>query len=771
MLRFRLGRRILSVILCITVLASFLSGCGKKVQKLPEDVTKTIVDEIVNSITSTPGISPTLGPDNQKANTEKIEKTGSIVKLSYEWEDYVCNLETFVYGLIVNELGYGYDVFPAYTLLSDDTEVYGIAYTDYSECYVSDDESESIFLAGFIPYYGEESIPQEEFDEGLILYDMDYTDPNVTFVFAYQSDAYTNHCVVYGQYLQYGIDENGGVKYTAEKYERGKCNEELGSLYSYDESRFVFENNVGQYIPITGTSLYSQIDYASLEDEINNILKNQDKNFVTIELETVASYAKEALDAYFLSYQEETFLGYNVAELIELSKNLDPMECYRLTSDGLMTLNIEPGQDGKETLVKWAIGSACIVVFAVSIVSSMVFIECPVLSSLAGALAGTSIEVFMQVVISSEKPGDIDWRKVGLAAASGALSGFLGPYIYATTSGAGYFFVDSALDGLIGGIERAVGVWLEGGDAASIIKAGGMGFALGFGISGAFKGVGALISKMAQKAASTVTKLSNTLFPKLTKKVSTVTTNIGKKLGEKLGKAGKVIYGIKRVTDSTPFHSKFISNKITFKQLARLQAEGAEWAETKSFNSLSSNGILDNNKNPITKDALEKAFKKASDDSVIGYFDIGDEMVEIVKKNGIVSVRFDQSKYQTVFIEAGLVANRKVNFLEAAKELKKSWLKDPTKIPPSIAVAIKETNINLEDMEVNKLVKIIKKSDMVLHENPDMQSISLVPRKLHETVKHMGGFALAKNIRYHMGKEFFDRFISAAATGAVISTE
>ncbi len=752
MRRMHLGKRIISLMLCMVLLVTPLSACGKKNTPTPEDAISSVdVDAIVDRIISDLEVT-------HQPSQEDITDVGFAVNLAYEVEDYVGDLETFVYGLIVNELGYGYDVFPAYVELSDGSEIYGIGYSDYSECYEDESGNDVTFLAGFIPYYGEYTIPNEDFDAGLTVYDMEYESEEFSFILAYQSDSYTNHCVIYGQYLHYGIGENGQVTYWSKNYVKGTCDEDLGSLYSYDESRYVFENNVGGYVTISGTSLYSQIDYDELEKEINAILETQDTNFVSYDIESAACFAQEAIEAYLLSMQEETFLGYDVATLIEESKKLDPLECYRITSDGLVTLDIEEYQSKEETLVKWLVGTACVIVAAVGIVASMVCIACPILSSVAGALTGTAIEIFMQVIIAGEDLSDINWGKVALAAAAGAVSGFLGPYITATTSGVANFLLDSSLDGLIGGIETAVGTWMEGGDGLSIAKSMGIGFAIAFGLSAGFKGAGVIIGKLANKLGPSIAAGAYKLAPKLTKNVSKFAKGLGKGLTK-----------LKSVADSTPFHSKYISNKIAFKQLARLQSEGSDRLKTKSLNHLKATGILDKDNNPITKETLEKIFKKASDGSVIGYFDMGDELVEIVKKNGIVGVVFDNSKYQTVFLEAGLVADRSTNFKEAVIELKKSWLKDSTQIPESIAEAIKATNMDLEDIGVDALVKIIKKSDMVLHENVDMQTITLVSRALHEEIKHMGGYALAKDLKYHMGKEYFERFISAAANGAVIA--
>lgn len=742
-------KRIVCYVLCLSLLVSTLSGCGKLDEgtevSVNVDVTQ-IAKEITASIT-------------EEHNEYQLPQPIDAVALSCEWEDYVGDLETFVYGLISNELSYGYDTFPAFAELTDGTVIYGIGYSDYSECYSNEDETKTIFTAGFLPYYGEEMIPDEEFESGLELHDMDYVDETSSFVWTYKSDSYMNHCVVYGQYLTYGVNEFGQIDYHTEDYVAGYCNEELGSLYSYDAGRFVFENQVGEAVPLTGVSLFSQIDYGELEAEINHFLETQDKNMVVMDIESAASFAQEAVEAYLLGMQEETFLGYDVKSLLAEAEKLDPTECYRITNEGLMTLTIEPiYKGGESTLVKWLIGSACIIVTAVGMVSSMVFIECPPLSALSGAVTGLAIEIFMQVVISNETLDELDWKQVALAATAGALSGLLGPYVYATTSGAGYFFADSALDGLIGGMEKTVGAWMNGEDGVDIAKSFGMGVALGFGLSAAFKGVGAAIGKLSSRVAPSLAKTAEKLFPKLSKGVSSAAK-----------KMSGVLMGLKAVADSTPFHSKFIAKKISFKQLARLQSNGSERLKKKSLSHLKSEGITDVDHNPISKKALEKVFDNAKDGSVIGYFDMGDEIIEIVKKNGMVGVLFDNSKYQTVFLEAGLVANRTNNFKEAAKELKKAWVKDSSLIPESVSIAIKETGKELEDLESDYLVKIIKKSDFVMHENIDMKSISLVNRELHEFIKHMGGYALAKDIKYHMGVEFFDRFVSAAASDAVIA--
>ena len=729
----------------------FLSGCVNKSKKSPVDVSADAFSGTLDDIPiNTEAIAATVAEEiiDEITNPEKK-------MFSNNWEDYKGDLETFVYGLIINQLQYKYDVFPAYTDLQNGESVFGLAYTDYSECYASEDQSTYAFAAGFIPYKGEPDIPGEDFDAGLQIYNQDYSDSKASFFMAYGSNAFREHCIVYDQYVQYGVDESGKIFYDAKKYEQGECDESLGSLYSYDETKYVYDVDVGEYIGVTGTSLYGQIDYDELEAEINRILKTQDINFASIDIETNAYAAQEAVTSYLLSLQEETFLGYNVSDLVKAASELDPLECYRFTTDGLEIVPLD--YDGGATAVtKWLVGTNCAIITAVAMVGAMVFIECPPLSAMSGAMAGTAIDILMQVVIAGETLDNINWNKVALAAATGAVSGFLGPYVYATTEGPTYFALDSALDGLIGGIEYAANSWMEGKEGIEIIKSFGFGVALGCALSAGFKAAGTVVSKVTNKVMPGIQKMAEEVFPKLTEKASKFTAGFGKK-----------IYELKKVADSSLFHSAYISRRVAERQAQKLIQYNSDELIKKAFDNLGVESIVDKDGNTLSKEAVKKLFEEADDGAILAYFKNGTEFVQIVKKNGMVGIVFDPSKYQTITIPGGLTADRSLNFEEAAKILKKQWLDDSSLIPESLAAAIKNSSVDLEDMMPEDLVSIIQKSDWVIHENIDLMTITLVPRAAHEGLSHMGGVGLAKYLKGHMGKEFFDRLLSAAATGVV----
>lgn len=261
-------------------------------------------------------------------------------QISYNPEDYIGDLETFTYGLITNELSLYYETFSAYVYSAEYGEYYGIGFTNYDNVFV-DDEGMYYFSSGMLYYVDEEALPIDLIDDGLELENLDFDYPDYSFVLTEKLESFKKHCVYSNYYLTYGVSEANEIYYNAIPFDREKCDLTLGPLYSYDEKRYLYNTNVGNYKPITGTSISELIDYNELERLINENIERQNENFLTCEIENVVYIAQEAVDAYFLSLQEEKFLGYNVSDLIEASKDLDARECIRINANGLAVINIE----------------------------------------------------------------------------------------------------------------------------------------------------------------------------------------------------------------------------------------------------------------------------------------------------------------------------------------------------------------------------------------------------------------------------------------------
>ncbi len=753
-----LFHRGISLLLTLAIPVTTMSGCIKN--------TPTSDSEAVNPVINTDAIADQIIDDLRQDQTSPDVDVKPLV-LSSNWEDYAGDIETFVYGLLTHQLEYKYEVFPASVELSDGTELYGLAYTDYSECYTDEDEASAFFSAGMLTFDGESSIPHDEFEKGLIIKNLDYQDDQFGFLLKYAPDEFTEHCVVFNQYLKYGVNSFGQISYSVEEYVKGNCDESLGSLYSYDEGKYLLDLDIGEYTPVSGVSLASQIDFDLLEAEINKIIETQEVNFAQIDIESNLFFAQEAVSSYLLSLQEETFLGYDVDVLIEATKELDPMECLQMSPEGFLTINIGelPGEEAS-ALAKWLVGSTCVIVSAVGMVGSTVFLMCPPLSSAASAVTGAAIDVFMQVVVSGQALDYVDWGKVALSAVTGAVTGFLGPYVMAVTGGVGYFFADSAIDALMGGIEHTVIAWMDGADGNAMLKSFGYGFVLGFGLSAGFKAAGELISAIGKGVGWAANKTANAIAPKLTTKVSTF---FSQATGLVLMKAGKAFAKLQEAANSTPFYSKYIANAMAFRQLAKLVNGGMDDLTETSLANLTKNGLVDPQGNPLTKEALRKLVNDANDGDVIAILGNVKDGVSVVKRNGIVGIEFDSDQYLKVNI-ARIVDDRDVNFKAAAEKIKSEWLAAPETVPATISNAIRLKGETVQSIDVEDLVDIFKtrSNGFVLHENIDMQTISLFPRQ--GGYSHLGGYSLAKYVKAHMGATYFERFLAAASSGLVTTT-
>lgn len=768
-------KKFIALFLVVVLVVSTLSGCGENAdsglaQLTPTESAEKIAEKIIEGLKQedastienviTQGIEIQQPEENGNNNNRKV--------FSMNWEDYIGDVETFVYGLFTEQMRNDYNVFPGYVEKDNGEVVSGIVYTDFDEAYQTEEEDFCYFGAGFIPYRGELSFTEEELESGLEIFDAEYELENTGFLLTYESVPFQDHCVVYGKYVKYGVDENGHLTYEYEDYVDRQCDESLGALYSFDESRYLFDPEGTAYVPLNGESLSSLIDFEELQREVNEILESQDQKLLTENIETYAYAAQGAISAYFLSLQEETFLGYSVEELRRLSCELDPMECYRLTADGILTIEF----NNSSVLTQWLVGTASVILAAIGIVGSVLFIECPPLSLACGALTGFAIEIFMQVVIEDKALDEIDWVDVCIAVAAGAISGFAGPYM-AGLKGVGGFLADSALDGLIGGLEYMVRAWLDGEEGTSYVEAFGFGFALGFGLSAVIKiigkGGGALISKIsktaaAQKLGNAVSKIGKNRFKNIKSSISSLKKTVTDKL--------KVV---RDWANKSVFHSQYVSDKILLKQLGEVLEKEPDKLLNDSVKQLSkSHELLNAEGNVIDKKMLKELFKEADDGSVLAHFKIGDEIIDVKKQNGAIGVFFDE-KFATVKLDSFISSDRSINLPAAADKLKSQWLDNEELIPDSIKQKLVADNLDLESMKGDDLYDLISKSDWVLHENLDLKTVSLVPRYLHDAaedgVKHYGGVGLAKYLKNYFGTTYFDRILSTAATGAVIATE
>ena len=744
----------------------------------------------------TPGEGGSEGDGGDGGNN-----VGSLTStISYNYEDYIGDLETFVYGLLITKLEYVYDVFPAYVQLSSGYFVYGLGYTDYTECYTNEDESVAYFMSGFIPFVGELDVPQEDFDTGLYLYNIDYQDEETFFVWKYKSEAFLEHCVVYGAYLQYGVDENGQITYNAIPFEREKCDTSLGSLYSYDDSRYLYDVDFGEYMPIAGISLAETFDYAEFEKEVNAFIEEQNANWMTYDVETVAYTSQDAVVGYLLSLQEETFLGYPVEQLIELSQQLDPLECFRITPDGLTVIDIqEIPPEQPSALCKWLVGSACAITVALDLVASYVALGLPspwkeMLSTFAGARMGACIEIFMQVVVENKTLGDVQWSKVGIATVSGAVSGFLNPYLMGM-GGAKGFIVDTAVDALIGGVEQMTYALVDGAKGEQLLAKFGDGFLIGAVVSAGFKGIAAGVSAVIKKISKPAQQVADNLAPKLTKTASNIAESTADKVDNSVGKVFKTL-------KKADMPEVFMTNNKVDKTMAKCIEDAAKFAKgtdgvtdsvaefakkqfKKSLNGLKVDGWLSLDGKSISKKQIKALCENASDGDILAKqvykLKDGTETIVLVRKiNYSVDVMLPGKSYDIGALFTGKSARTK-NFIKAAGKMIDEGFDG---VPQEITDKLLEKHPGRKLSEILKepreklcreIVSIVESSRYVFHESTDLRTITLVLRELHDKVRgyqgvsHVGGIGFLETIKSVFGITNFAEYVNAARNGIRIN--
>ncbi len=721
-----------------------LTGCANKPLKSNSSqittsvTTKEIADSISESIS---------------AESEAREEA---VKISFDPDDYAGDLDAFVYGLIVTEYELCYNVFNAAVELPDGETVYGIGYTDYADRYDSDD-GKIFFPAGFISLIGEPKIQDTETDKGLEIIDLEYEDSDRGFVLAYDTEPFTEHCVIWGQYLQYGVDENGEITYKAAA-DTGDYDEELGSLYSYDTEKYIlnFDFNDSSF---EVSSLSAEPDYAAVEAEINRMIEEQDRNFSKVEIETIAAEAPQYLANALLATQAETFMGYDVSELIEKAKQLDANECMKLTDHGIVIEFDNDAPADKEKLSKWLVGISC-GVLVIGSVALDVFV--PALRPVSGAISGAAIEVFVQVVIENQTLENVNWKKVAVSAVSGAVVAWLCPLaaqaaaqkvagtlgkttieicgqtIAAETlsklAGYGTLTVSNAL---VSGITNAAFSCIDGETAEEQLDA----FITGAAVGAAFTAVGSAMGeivqhfKPGQKILNAFSKKApNSWLTKATQSLAAGSEKLTAFIGEhqvhlkntaleEILSPSSVYVAAKAATNSIKINNY---NRTMFNQLPADSNLNFKYYDS-SGKRLMKADLLQNGLNAkivIDLDTCEDELIKYAENSfkvIDGDIDFGDASVfSFISKDGIS-------------------ANRTNNYSNFDEQLAEIFNNDKELIPAEFLETLKDIDIITE----SDIKTAIKQAKLTYHERANGE-VQLVDTILHKKLGHSGGVAQAK---------------------------
>ena len=568
-------KKLLSATLCLILIASMLLAtlsCGSSSDGNPiptqmsEQTKDSIVSSIVESIldsgivdsTTTDSIESddvqssdsSVGSDDSDITDDSTDGSSTMESGDEpyipdddfeEIEDKFSKIELFLYNLVRSDLLLEYDVFLGF-VETEDQEIFGLVYTDYKEAY-EDEDGVTYFSSGFVSTSGQTINTEDTLDCVKINSLEGKYDEEFTYVYSQYCEDVFGHCVYENNYIRYQI-ENGTLAYESKEFFVGMPVDDFrGNIYNYDTNEFVYIIDESDHVPVTGVSMIGEAEIQMIVDEINSLIKKQDLNFSYAEIESFVAESKDAVISYLLGQQEEMFLGVSVESLVEMARDIDPMEHIQIGVDenGNTTIDIiavtKLATFWERAITAFICANAIVGGIACSIVAEFYPALKPILGPIGGASVAVGMEVFCQVVIDSTPVSDVQWSKVAVAAVSGAIAGLINGY----THGFCGELIDVLCDAVIGGGEYFANALIDGKSFSEATEGIGQAMLTAALISAGFKvgiGIGKVGVKLVKKAGSAIVeKISGKTVKKLTSKVGEeVVENASSEAGERAAK-------------------------------------------------------------------------------------------------------------------------------------------------------------------------------------------------------------------------------------------
>lgn len=341
-------KRIISLVLCLALTVSSLSGCSGNDKTQSEssdelDISISIIDKETETNEDMSGIED--GSD------------GSIYSM-------VCSVVDF------DLRDKGYTTLESVAFSSDETySATGIGYYDPEIDFFENPEYEAL---GFVTVIGEEdeyqAVPatceyiaveplEGSFNEEANYNLLAYTCESIGF----------NHFIYQNQYVIYYQLDSTTVRY--ETYENVKENYDLslGSLYDFDSDSYIYDASLFDgYETHSALELFTEKDYEELQKELQLLSEEQEKNGYYVEEINIVYISPESIQAYLESEEEDTFFGYSVAEL---ESSLGAGTALVYTEEGFETAEYfeenSEEYNWKSFLAKVGIGAGIILVGAI----------------------------------------------------------------------------------------------------------------------------------------------------------------------------------------------------------------------------------------------------------------------------------------------------------------------------------------------------------------------------------------------------------------------
>ena len=490
-------------------------------------------------------------------------------------------------------------------------------------------------------------------------------------------------------------------------------------------------------------------------------------------------------------------MGCSVKELLEISATLDPKDCVQFSPEGMVLVDMTsaPPQE-PVALTKWLTGICCGTAIATCFAVS-IFV--PALGPVAASVSGAAVEVFMEVVVQNQNVKNVNWGKVAVAAATGALLAWGCPMLAGHASS---------------GIVKVLGKSLSAEMATSLGKLAGYGI-LTFSnaaVTGSSGAAFSLLDGGTKEDAIDAFRLGAAMGAACTVAATLVANGIGVGINKALQEAEPNSWLVK-MSDTTSSVGKFINKhqvklfdgKLDSILIPKSINEAAEAAglqlKLQQTNDMQLIKRVDQlpsktNKNFVMTDdsgnVLSKADLRANGGN--GKIQLRDScdpelreafakyrVNEITIKDGVPD--FDPiSNYK---MELKLTDKRAVNFSNAYDKYLEEWTDDPTKIPEIIQAELNRKGKSIFNAEPNDIASMFSDLHLTIHEEAASNTginvttqfaeeaqegidgvVYLVDRTIHSKIGHAGGVAYASAIqKIEIGMVYFEKLHDSVATG------
>lgn len=210
----------------------------------------------------------------------------------------------------------------------------------------------------------EEKATQLEAVNTLYVKNLSEPDDTTTYLAAYDyQDIGYDHFVYNNKYVIYYQESDNVIRYLEMDNVQENYDLSLGSLFDYDNGQYIYDASIfGEYTEHSGTTLFSEQDYAKLKKELQAVADAQLQAGYRVEEFNIVYISPENIQAYLESEEEDTFFGYNVDDL---TSTLGLGTALTYTENGFEKSTIQESYNWKSFLTKVGIGCGIILVGAI----------------------------------------------------------------------------------------------------------------------------------------------------------------------------------------------------------------------------------------------------------------------------------------------------------------------------------------------------------------------------------------------------------------------